>query len=124
MMLQRVSNGYVAKEMFQSSMPKVKNDDQAADQFKNGFQLSRNAMKLAGFFELVGSLFLMLSILSRSGKTFIKIGTILINIILGGAIFKHLQGGHCIKGAKQALQVFSLNALKFTESTRKEFNLN
>src|SRR5699024_10515171 len=119
MMLRRVSNGYVAKEIFQSSMPKVKNDDQAADQFKNVFQLSRNAMKLAGFFELVGSLFLMLSILSRSGKTFIKIGTILINIILGGAIFKHLQAVHGFKGAKKALQLFSLNKLNFIESTRK-----
>ena len=119
MMLRRVSNGYVAKEMFQSSMPKVKNDDQAADQFKNGFQLSRNAMRLAGFFELVGSLFLMLSILSRSGKTFIKIGTVLINIVLGGAIFKHLQAGHGFKGAKKALQLFGLNTLNFIESTRK-----
>src|SRR5699024_4375166 len=119
MMLQRVSNGYVAKEMFQSSMPKVKNDDQAADQFKNGFQLSRNAMKLAGFFELVGSLFLMLSILSRSGKTFIKIGTILINIILSNAIYKHLQYGHDYKGVKKALQLFILNTLNFNESTRK-----
>src|SRR5699024_2739374 len=107
------------KEIFQSSMPKVKNDDQAADQFKNGFQLSRNAMKLAGFFELVGSLFLMLSILSRSGKTFIKIGTILINIILDGALFKHLQARHGFKGAKQALQLYSLNTLNFIESTRK-----
>src|SRR5699024_2182449 len=113
------SNGYVAKEMFQSSMPKVKNDDQAADQFKNGFQLSRNAMKLAGFFELVGSLFLMLSILSRSGKTFIKIGTILINIILGGIIYKRSQAGHCFKGAKKALQLFNLTTLNFIESTRK-----
>src|SRR5699024_454786 len=110
-MLRRVSNGYVAKEIFQSSMPKVKNDDQVVDQFNNGFHLSRNVMRLAGVFELVGSLFLMLSILSRSGKTFIKIGTVLINIILGGAIFKHLQAGHGFKGAKKALQLFGLNTL-------------
>src|SRR5699024_816850 len=119
MMLQRVANGYVATEMIQRSMPKVKNDDQAAHQSKHGSQRSSTAMKLAGFFELVGSLFLMLSILSRSGKTFIKIGTILINIILGGAIFKHLQAGHGFKGAKKALQLFSLNTLNFIESTRK-----
>src|SRR5699024_508715 len=119
MMLRRVSNEYMTKEMFQSSMTKVKNDDQAADQFKNGFQLSRNAMRLAGFFELVGSLFLMLSILSRSGKTFIKIGTVLINIVLGGAIFKHLQARHGFQGAKKALQLFGLNTLNFIESTRK-----
>src|SRR5699024_4807100 len=119
MMLQRVSNGYVSKEMFQSSMPKVKNDDQAEDQFKNGFKLSRNAMKLAGFFELVGSLFLMLSILSRSAKTFITIRTILITIILTDAIFKHVHAGHSIEAAKKALQLFSLNTLNFIESTRK-----
>src|SRR5699024_3564081 len=119
MMLRRVSNGYVAKEMFQSSMPKVKNDAQAADQFKNGFQLSRNAMRLAVIFELVGSLFLMLSILFSSEKTFIKIGTVIINIVLGGAIFKPHQAGHGFKGAKKALQLFGLNTLNFIESTRK-----
>src|SRR5699024_12524714 len=107
MMLQRVCNGYVVKEMFKSSMPKVKNDDQAADQFKNGFQLSRNAMKLAGFFALVGSLFLMLSILSCSGKTFIIIGTILINIILGGSIFKLLQAERGFTGANESLHRLS-----------------
>src|SRR5699024_6396019 len=119
MMLQRVSNGYVAKEMFQSSMPKVRNDDQAADQFKNGFKLTRNAMKLAGFIELVEPLFLMLSILSRSRKKFIKIRTILINIILADANFKHLQTRQSFKGAKKALQLFSLNTINFIESTRK-----
>ncbi len=68
MLLQHFSNGYVAKTLFQSSLPKVQDDDQAATQFKEGFKLSRKAMKFAGLLELIGSIFLFISIISKSGK--------------------------------------------------------
>ncbi|MBY7144920.1 DoxX family protein [Virgibacillus sp. NKC19-3] len=116
MMLKHLSNGYVAKEMINSSLPKVKNDEQAAQQFKNGFNLSRNAMRVAGFFELIGSIFLLMSVF---GKKFVRIGTVMINIILGVAIFKHLKAGHGLKGSKSALKFFGLNTVNFMETLRK-----
>ncbi|TMN22962.1 hypothetical protein FH966_08785 [Lentibacillus cibarius] len=118
-MLQHFSNGYVAKTLFQSSLPKVQNDDQAAAQFKEGFNLSRNAMKFTGLLELIGSVFLFISIISKSGKKFARIGVLLTNIVLGGAIFKHLQAGHGVDGSKKALKLFGLNILNFIETMRK-----
>ncbi|MEN1966585.1 hypothetical protein WMZ97_00785 [Lentibacillus sp. N15] len=116
MMLKHVSNGYVAKKVFNSSLPKVKNDDQTAQQFEKGFHLSRNTMRIVGLFEFVGSLFLFMTLF---GKKFVRIGTILINIVLLGAIFKHLKAGHGLKGAKSALELFGLNVLNFIETLRK-----
>lgn len=118
-LLQRVSNGYVAKTTLKSSLPKVKNDDQAAKQFKDGFNLSRTTMRLVGLLELVGSIFLILSIVTRAGKRFAKIGTLLLNIVLGGAVFKHLQAGHGYKGSKKALNLLSLNTINLIEARRK-----
>lgn len=87
-MLKHISNGYVAKEILKSSLPKVKNDDQTAHQFKEGFNLSRTAMKLVGFFELIGALFLFMSVF---GRKFVRIGAIMINIVLAGAILNILK---------------------------------
>src|SRR5699024_8094484 len=115
-MIKHVSNGYVAKEVFNSSLPKVKNDDGTAHQFKEGFNLSRNVMRIVGVLECIGSIFLFLSVFSRK---FVRIGTVLINIVLGGAIFKHLKAGHGFKGAKAALKLFGLNVLNFAETLRK-----
>lgn len=116
-MLKHVSNGYVAKEVINSSLPKVKNDDATAHQFKEGFNLSRNIMRLVGFFEFFGSVFLFMSVFSRR---FVRIGTIMINIVLGGAIFKHLKAGHGVKGSRTAMKLFGLNVLNFIETLRKK----
>ncbi|ASK62362.1 hypothetical protein CFK37_09440 [Virgibacillus phasianinus] len=118
-MLQHFSNGYVAKTLFQSSLPKVQGDDQTATQFKEGFKLSRRAMKFAGLLELIGSIFLFISIIAKSGKKFARIGALMINIVLGGAIFKHLEAGHGVAGSKKALKLFGLNTLNFIETMRK-----
>lgn len=115
-MLKHISNGYVAKEVFNSSLPKVKNDDQTAHQFKEGFNLSRNVMRLVGIFELIGSIFLFMSVF---GRKFVQIGTIIISIVLGGAVFKHLEAGHGLKGSKSALKLFGLNILNLIETLRK-----
>ncbi|RYG71503.1 hypothetical protein EU245_13925 [Lentibacillus lipolyticus] len=109
----------VAKTLFQSSLPKVQDDAQAATQFKEGFNLSRNAMKFTGLLELIGSVFLFISIISKSGKKFARIGVLLTNIVLGGAIFKHLEAGHGVDGSKKALKLFGLNTLNFIETMRK-----
>ncbi|HLR66972.1 MAG TPA: DoxX family protein [Virgibacillus sp.] len=114
--LRHVSNGYVAKGLLNSSLPKVKNDDQMAAQFKEGFHLPRSVMLVVGAFEFIGSLFLFMSLF---GKKFARIGAILINVVLCGAIFKHLQAGHGVKGSKGALKYFGLNILNFMETFRK-----
>lgn len=116
-MLKHVTNGYVAKEVINSSLPKVKNDDATAQQFKDGFNLSRNAMRIVGLFEFLGSVLLFMSVFSRR---FVRLGTILINIVLGGAIFKHLKAGHGVKGASAAMKLFGLNVLNFIETLRKK----
>lgn len=111
-----VVNAYVAKDIIKSSMPKVKNDDQMAEQFEKGFGLSRNMMKIAGYFELIGSIFLLLSIFN---KKFARIGTIMINIIMGGAIFSHLKAGQGIKSTKSAAKYFGLNMITLLDSFKK-----
>ena len=114
-MLKHVVNGYVATKVLKSSLPKVKNDEQTAQTFESQFHISRNMMRLVGFVEIIGSAFLFMSVF---GRKFIRMGTVLLNIILGGAIFKHFQAGHGYKGAKSALTLFGLNILSFLE-TRK-----
>lgn len=116
MMLKHVSNAYVANRLFKSSLPKVNNDDDTAKQFEEGFHLSRNTMRVAGTLELIGSIFLFMSLFS---KIFVRVGAILVNIVLLGAIFKHFESGHGFKGAKNALQLFGLNILNFIETFRK-----
>lgn len=115
-MLKHISNGYVAKEILNNSLPKVKNDEQTAQQFKEGFNLSSSAMRIAGLVELIGSIFLFMSIF---GRKFVQVGTIMINIVLGVAIFKHLKAGHGLKGSKGALKFFGLNTFNFMETLRK-----
>ena len=115
-MLNHVSNGYVGRKVFKSSLPKVKNDDQTAKQFEDGFNISRKTMRFVGIFELIGSLFLFMSLVS---KKCVRIGTVMINLVLGVAIFKHLKLGHGFKGAKSALQLFALNIINFSDTFRK-----
>ena len=116
-MLKHAANGYVANKVLRSSLPKVKNDEQTSIAFKEGFNVSRPMMRIVGFFELIGSIFLILSLF---GKKFSRIGTVMINIVLGGAIFKHLEAGHGVKGAKDAIQLFTISVLSFLETLKKK----
>src|SRR5699024_9282126 len=99
-MIKHAANGYVANKVLRSSLPKVKNDDLTSIVFKYGSNVSRPMTRIVVFFELIGSVFLILSLF---GKKFSRIATVMINIVLGGAIFKHLDAGHCVKGAKDAI---------------------
>ena len=47
MLLRHVINTY-GSEIFKSSLPKVQNSDEMAQQFEQGFGLSRRSMRLAG----------------------------------------------------------------------------
>ncbi|WJP98796.1 DoxX family protein [Macrococcus bovicus] len=116
MMQKHIVNAYVAKDIIKSSLPKIKNDDQMAQQFEQGFGLSRNMMKVAGYFELIGSIFLLLSIFN---KKFARIGAVMINIIMAGAIFSHLKAGHGVKSTQSAGKYFGLNLVTLLDSFRK-----
>lgn len=116
-MLRHTVNGYVANKVVRSSLPKVKGDQNTAQVFENEFNLSKNEMRAVGVVEMVGAAFLFLSVFSRK---FVQIGTILLNIILGGAIVKHFKAGHGYQGAKSALTLFGLNLLSFNETLRYE----
>ena len=48
MLLRHVINTYVGSKTFKSSLPKVQNSDEMAQQFEQGFGLSRRSMRLAG----------------------------------------------------------------------------
>lgn len=116
-MLRHTVNGYVANKVVRSSLPKVKGDQNTAQVFENEFNLSKKEMRAVGVIEMVGAAFLFLSVFSRK---FVQIGTILLNIILGGAIVKHFKAGHGYQGAKSALTLFGLNLLSFNETLRQE----
>ena len=116
-MLRHTVNGYVANKVVRSSLPKVKGDQNTAQVFENEFNLSKKEMRAVGVIEMVGAAFLFLSVFSRK---FVQIGTILLNIILGGAIVKHFKAGHGYQGAKSALTLFGLNLLSFNETLRYE----
>ncbi|MDJ1153505.1 DoxX family protein [Macrococcus caseolyticus] len=115
-MHKHIVNGYVAKDILKSSLPKVKNDEAMAQQFKEGFNLSPGMMKVAGYFELIGSIFLMLSVFN---KKFARIGAILINVVMLGAMYNHLKAGHGVKSLSAAGKYFGLNMITLFDSFKK-----
>ncbi|GGB07339.1 hypothetical protein ERX37_06080 [Macrococcus hajekii] len=116
-MLNYLSDLYVAKDIFKSGLPKVKGDEETAAQFKEGFGLSKNMMKFAGYFEVIGAAFLALSIFN---KNFRRIGTVMINIIMAGAMFNHLKAGHGVEATKPAGKYFGLNLLSLLSTFTKK----
>lgn len=117
MLLNYLSDLYVAKDIFKSGLPKVKGDADMAAQFKEGFGLSSNLMKVAGYFEVIGAAFLALSIFN---KNFRRIGTVMINIIMAGAMFSHLKAGHGVKSTQSAGKYFGLNLLSLLSTFSKK----
>ncbi|HHO5062395.1 TPA: hypothetical protein ACRVR5_002618 [Staphylococcus aureus] len=115
MLIRHVVNGIVGYEILQSSLPKIKGDNHMAKEFKEEFNLSRCSMYLAGIFEFVGALFLFSSIFGKLGQKLVTIGTIMINIVMGTAIFHHYKAGHGSKGAKVASKYFLINIISLLE---------
>jgi len=116
-MIQYLLNAYVGKSMIDGGLAKVKSDGQMGEEFESEFKVDSNQMKAAGYLETIGSAFLFASFL---GKTFTRIGTVMINTVLGVAIFKHYKAGHGYEGSKNALKFFGLNTLSFAETFRRK----
>lgn len=115
-MLKYLVNLYVGSKVIEGGLDKIKADGNLGEEFETEFNVNNDQMKIAGYFEAIGSIFLFLSFL---GKTFTRIGVFLINSVLGMAIFKHLKAGHGYEGSKSALKLFGLNTLSFLETFRK-----
>lgn len=116
-MIKYLLNAYVGKGMIDGGLAKVKNDGQMGEEFEQEFKVDSNQMKAAGYLETIGSIFLFASFL---GKTFTRIGTVMLNAVLGVAIFKHYKAGHGYEGSKNALKFFGLNTLSFVETFRRK----
>ncbi|WP_381419759.1 hypothetical protein ACFDHY_11480 [Staphylococcus hyicus] len=115
MIVRHVVNAMVGYDILKSSLPKIKGDDHMAKEFKEGFNLSRRSMYLAGLFELIGSIFLFTSVFGKLGRKLVTLGTIMINIVMGAAIFHHFKASHGFKGAKAASKYFVMNVLSLIE---------
>ena len=115
MIVRHVVNGIVGYDILKSSLPKIKGDNHMAKEFKEGFNLSRRSMYLAGIFEFIGSMFLFTSVFGKLGRNLVTIGTIMINIVMGAAVFHHYKAGHGFKGAKSASKYFLINMLSLLE---------
>ena len=116
-MIHYLFNAYIGKNMIEGGLTKVENEGQMGEDFEKEFNVEPSQMKLAGYFEAIGSLFLLASFL---GKSFTRIGSLMISSVLGVAIFKHLKAGHGYEGSKNALKFFSLGLLSFIETFKKK----
>ena len=116
-MLHYLFNAYIGKSMIEGGMQKVENKGHMGEDFETMFNVDSNQMKVAGYLETIGSLFLLASFL---GKSFTRMGTIMLNIVLGVAIIKHLKAGHGFEGSKNALRLFGLNTVSYLETYRKK----
>src|SRR5699024_4959553 len=117
-MLGHMSNGYVGKEVFKSGVPTVLGDEHEAQQFEEGVNISGKSMRIVGIFDIIGSMLLFMSVLS---KKFVDFGSVILDVILGVAIYKHLTSGHGFKGAKHAMNLFGINLLNFIDKFRKKY---
>lgn len=115
-MLKYLVNLYVGSKVIEGGLDKIKAEGNMGEEFESEFNVNNDQMKIAGYFEAIGSIFLFLSFL---GKTFTRLGVLMINGVLGVAILKHLKAGHGYEGSKNALQLFGLNTLSFFETFRK-----
>lgn len=116
-MIHYLFNTYIAKNMFDGGMQKVRNEGNMGEDFENEFNVDKDQMKIAGYLETIGSVLLFVSFL---GKSFTRMGTIILNIVLGVAIIKHLKAGHGFEGSKNALKLFALNTVSYLGTFRKK----
>ncbi len=115
-MMHYLFNAYIGKSMIEGGMQKVENEGEMGEEFESTFDVDSNQMKISGYLETIGSAFLLVSFL---GKSFTRAGTIMLNIVLGVAVIKHLKAGHGFEGSKNALKLFGLNTVSYLETFRK-----
>lgn len=115
-MLQYLVNVYVGKGVINSGLEKVKNKGEVGKETEEMFNVNPSQMKIAGYLETLGAAFLFMSFL---GKSFTRIGTLLVSIVLGTAVVKHLKAGHGFEGSKSAASLLGLSVLSFFDTFKK-----
>lgn len=115
-MLRHLVNFYVGKNMFEGGLQKIQNEGELGSDFEEKFDVDSNQMKIAGYFEAIGGALLFFTLFS---KTLVRIGIVMMNLVLGTAIFKHYKSGDGFEETKGAIKFFGLNTLSFFETFRK-----
>ncbi|GAA3714638.1 hypothetical protein GCM10022378_01710 [Salinicoccus jeotgali] len=116
-MIQYLLNAYIGKNVIEGGLAKIENEGQMGEDFEKEFNVTPDQMKVAGYLEAIGSLFLFASFL---GKSFNRIGSLMISGVLVVAVFKHLKAGHGFEGSKNALKWASLSLLSLIETFSKK----
>src|SRR5699024_7590050 len=115
-MLRHLVNFYVGKNMFEDGLQKVQKDGEFGSGFEDKINFDSNQLKFAGYFEAIGSALMFFTLFSKS---LVRICIIMMNLVLGTAIFKHYKSGDGFEETKGALKFFGLNTLSFFETFRK-----
>lgn len=115
-MIKYLVNLYVGSQVFEGGLDKIKADGHMGEEFETEFNVNSDQMKIAGYLEAIGSIFLFLSFL---GKTFARLGALMISAVMGVAVFKHFKAGHGFEGSKKALKLLGLSAASLFETLRK-----
>ena len=116
-MFRYLTNLYVAKNVFENGMSKIEANGEMGEDFEKHFNVNPTQMKLAGYFEAIGSVLLGLSFLS---KTFGRLGSFMVGSVTGVATIKHFLAGDGYKGAKGAMTLAGLSLASFLSTFCKK----
>ena len=101
MILRYAANLKLAKELYDSSKPKLQGSQEMIDTFKNVFGLPEKSVKLAGTVEATAAA-LFTKFLKQNIS---RLGSIATFGVLGVAAYKHFEAGHGKEGAQHALDL-------------------
>ena len=116
MILRYAANLKLAKELYDSSKPKLQGSQEMIDTFKNVFGLPEKSVKLAGTVEATAAALFAASFLN---KNISRLGSIATFGVLGVAAYKHFEAGRGKEGAQHALDLLGLAALSFADTFGK-----
>ncbi|MFC3419367.1 hypothetical protein ACFOLA_07780 [Salinicoccus hispanicus] len=116
-MIHYLLNAFIGKNIIESGLTKVENEGQVGEDFEKEFNVNPNQMKIAGYFEAIGAMFLFASFL---GKAFTRIGSLMVGSVMGVAAYKHYKAGHGYEGSKNALKFLGLSTLSFANTFNKK----
>lgn len=65
-MIHYLFNAYIAKSMIEGGLQKIDNEGQMGKDFESEFNVDKDQMKIAGYLETIGSVFLFASFLGKT----------------------------------------------------------
>lgn len=116
-MFRYLINLYVATDVFNKGIQKIEANGEVGEDFEKHFNVNPEQMKLAGYFEAMGSALLALSLFS---KTFARLGAFMVGSVTSVAAIKHLLAGDGFKGAQHALTIAGLSMVSLIASFTKK----